>query len=270
MSLARSELSGLINAARNKGHNTEVGKGVWSLHAKVPQKPYDPMVFSKDVYPRNPVTMMPVHKNAPKYYDGKFLTYDYKDMVPLNKSGNSGGPDRPVVFKPDHIQNVQTKKKYVTLKGKSSVPLHLINDVTSELFQRSLNINEQYDPPDDDMFLFRTDKNQDSPTPRDRGHINSGLMQSSKASDISTTKMLDDSMSDVSSSRTTQSSKMFGVKDQKVSLNDRELRSGQIYAEPDWLKSEILRDKVANTMKFMGKASYYKTPRRREYDINFG
>ena len=37
MSLARSDMS-LVEAARNKGHNTEIGKGIWSLHAKVTTK----------------------------------------------------------------------------------------------------------------------------------------------------------------------------------------------------------------------------------------
>ena len=34
MSLAKSDMS-LVMAAKAKGHNTDVGKGVWSLHAKV-------------------------------------------------------------------------------------------------------------------------------------------------------------------------------------------------------------------------------------------
>ena len=224
------------------------------------------MVFSKDVYPRNPVTMMPEHKHAPKYFDGRFLTYDYKDMIPTGKSGSSGGAQRPVVFKPDHIQNVQTKKKYITLKGKSSVPLHLINDVNSEMFQRSLNAEEQtQQPANKGPYL----SNKVKTMPRDRDHITTDLVQSSKASDISA-RRIDDTVSDVGTEWSSKSSKVFGVKEDKASLNDKELRSSKLYAEPDWLKSEQLRDKIASTMKFMGKASYHKTPRRREYDINFG
>ena len=226
------------------------------------------MLMSKDVYPRNHVTMMPEHRNAPKYYDGKFLTYDYKDMVPLERSRASGGSpaDRPVVFKPDHIENVQTKKKYATLKGKTSVPLHLINDVNSELFQRSLYNN--YQSSQQDSVQFFTDVDQT--IQRTQGHINSGKTQSSSVSDISSRRSIDDTACAISSFSSSKSSNLFEVKDRKASLNDDKLRSGKIYIEPNWMTSEILREKVANTMKFMGKASYQKTPRNREYDINFG
>ena len=216
------------------------------------------MVFSKDVYPRNPVTMMPEHKNAPKYFDGKFLTYDYKDMVSTGKSGSASDAQRPVVFKPDHIEKVQTKKKYVTLKGKSSVPLHLINDVNSEMFQRSLNVDQQTE--------YAVNKTK--PTPRDRDHIKTDLVGNSKASDISARRIMDDTISDVGTDWSSKSSRVLGVKEDKVMGNRIEQKPGKLHEEPEWLKSDQLRDKLASTIKFMGKASFHKTPRRREYDIH--
>ena len=216
------------------------------------------MVFSKDVYPRNPVTMMPEHKNAPKYFDGKFLTYDYKDMVSTGKPGSVGDAQRPVVFKPDHIEKVQTKKKYVTLKGKSSVPLHLINDVNSEMFQRSLNVDQQTEHA----------VNNTKPTPRDRDHIKTDLVGNSKASDISARRIMDDTISDVGTDWSSKSSRVLGVKEDKVMVNRIEQKPGKLHEEPEWLKSDQLRDKLASTIKFMGKASFHKTPRRREYDIH--
>ena len=35
MSLAARSDVPLVQAARNRGHNTDIGKGIWSLHAKV-------------------------------------------------------------------------------------------------------------------------------------------------------------------------------------------------------------------------------------------
>ena len=225
------------------------------------------MLVSKDVYPRNPVTMMPEHRNAPKYYDGKFLTYDYKDMIPHERSGSTGAPaERPVVFKPAHIENVQSKKKYVTLKGKSSVPLHLINDVKSELFQRSLNVDYEGSPQNRGQALDIVEQIipdlPDHMAPRKRDSVS--------ILPFSNRRRSDGIVSDISTLGSYNSSKLLDVRDRKASLNDDDLRSGKIYSEPNWMTSEILREKVANTMKFMGRASYQKTPRNREYDINFG
>ena len=224
----------------------------------MPPKKYEQMVFSKDVYPRNPVTMMPEHKNAPKYFDGKFLTYDYKDMITTGKHGSLAEAQRPVVFKPDHIEKVQTKKKYVTLKGKSSVPLHLINDVNSELFQRSLNVDKEIE-----MVA-----NKANPTPRDRDHIRTDLIGNSKASDISSRRIMDDTISDVGTDWSSKNSRVYGVRQDKIVEEKVKPKPVRLHEEPEWLKSEQLRDKLASTIKFMGKASFHKTPKRREYDIH--
>lgn len=141
--------------ARSAGY---VNPNPWKIPLKVDDPPYLPNL--KDDYPRDEYTMMPLVDSAPKYFDGSFGPRIHKNSVKpdsvdtkkklrkpnlpkevvdkeLSKDGSLR--DRPILFKPRHIHDVQVKKKYDDeVKGKSEVSLHLCDDMSSFLFKNSL------------------------------------------------------------------------------------------------------------------------------------
>lgn len=129
---------------------------------KIPLKCDDPPYITNltDDYPRDMYTMMPQAESAPKYFDGRQGPRLYKkDVIPgtvdtkkkikkpklpkeVLKKGLSADPtvhERPVLFKPKHIADVQVRKKYnEDVTGRSEVSLHLCDDMSSFLFKNSL------------------------------------------------------------------------------------------------------------------------------------
>lgn len=276
MTSAFSELDSFINAARMRGagYNAGLARSGWRVTARPPQKPYEPML--KDAYPRNEYTMMPVH-NAPKYYTGSFMKYDYKDEPQLPSGDHNDG--RPVVFKKQDIETVQTKKKYGSNpKGQSSVPLHLCNDTSSLLYQRSLQ-----------------------PETRDRAHLTStASSELSSASALTYPYALHKQVKNEESAlhplkytnptqtwvntdyptvrrnqnrlgTTASSSTLFGPGDRLVNLESANLKSGRVRSAPEWFSEFFPRQKVADALKFMGdaKQSTLSSARKTEYDVNF-
>ncbi|KAL3873235.1 hypothetical protein ACJMK2_036375 [Sinanodonta woodiana] len=115
----------------------------WSFQTRVPDPPYTPNMA--DYYPRDEYTMMPLVQGVPKFYDGKFGFRTGRPVDPVGTSTpeaskNGSQDDRGMIFKPKAIQAVQTKKKYEDhVKGRSEISLHVCNDTTSTLFQKSLD-----------------------------------------------------------------------------------------------------------------------------------
>lgn len=263
---AISEMDDVISAARMRGVGNDSGfaRNSWRVTARAPPKPYLPIL--KDAYPRNEYTMMPT-QNAPKYYTGHFIKYDYKDVPQPTQAHNEG---RPVVFKKQDIEYVQTKKKYgQNLKGQSSVPLHLCNDSNSLLYQRSLQPDTRhqtrtitdssyssgiYTP----FALHRRTKHEESAlnplkyTDPLQTWINTGYMASDRR------------RLNTGSSR----SSMLGL-DDNFSYTKR--RPCSIKSAPEWYSEFFPREKVANALKFMGEAkeSTQSSARNKEFDVNF-
>lgn len=135
-----------------------VNPNPWKIPLKVDDPPY--VQNLKDDYPRDEYTMMPLVESAPKYYDGHHGPRLYKtdvkpgsvdtkkkmrkpklpqEVVEKVLSNDATLNDRPMLFKPRHIHDVQMKKKYDDeVKGKSEVSLHLCDDMSSYLFKNSL------------------------------------------------------------------------------------------------------------------------------------
>lgn len=131
----------------------------WKLALHPPKQEYTTNLT--DDYPRDMFTMMPKHKSAPMYFDGKFGgRVNVIDENPKNRKLKSmkilkpNLPDdviekylcndpsrleRPIVFKPRHISDVDKKKKYEDdIKGKDEVSLHLCDDFSSFMYRNSL------------------------------------------------------------------------------------------------------------------------------------
>lgn len=273
---AFSEMDSYVNVARMRGagYNPGLARSGWSVTARSPAKPYVPIL--KDVYPRNQYTMMPEH-NAPKYYTGHFLKYDYKD-VPQPPSGehNEG---RPVVFKKQDIETVQTKKKFGhNPKGESSVPLHLCNDTTSLLYQRSLQPRTR-----DRAYLASRGSSELSSAAgleypyaiHHRTKNEESVLHPLRYTDPVLT-WLDTKFSTAGRNRerldtAASSSTSFGPADRSVNLESTGLRSGRVRSAPEWYSEFFPRQKVADALKFMGSAkqSIQASARKSEYDINF-
>lgn len=131
----------------------------WKIPLKVCDPPY--ITNLTDDYPRDEYTKMPLVESAPKYFDGRNGPRLYKKDVKegsidtkkklrkpnvpkeFSKRIMSDDPtldERPVLFKPRHIADVQVKKKYGDeVIGKSEVSLHLCDDMSSFLFKNSLS-----------------------------------------------------------------------------------------------------------------------------------
>lgn len=269
---ALSEMDSFINTTRMRGAGYNPGTLTtgWRVTAKTPQRPYQPIL--KDVYPRNEYTMMPAH-NAPKYYTGHFMKYDHKDS-PQQPSGdyNDG---RPVVFKKQDIQSVQTKKKFGdNPKGQSSVPLHLCNDTQSLLYQRSLQPSTL-----DNLYLPKTSQ---KPPPSalsypyaQHKHVKNeeSALHPLKYNDpIQTWLNMKYPTGTRNTERlsTTSSSSAFGPNDRLINLENASLTSGRVKSAPEWFSEFFPRQKVADTMKFMGSAKQStQSGKSKEYDVNF-
>jgi hypothetical protein len=197
------------------------------------------------------------------------MKYDYKD-APKQPSGeyNDG---RPVVFKKQDIENVQTKKKYGgNPKGQSSVPLHLCNDTSSLLYRRSLQPSTL-----DKIYLPSTG----SPTRASstltypyalHKHVKNEqsalhpLVQRDPIQTWLDTKYPSGERNHLSTAGS--SSTEHGHRNRL----DVGLRSGRARSEPEWFSEFFPRQKVADTMKFMGSAKQStQSKNSKEYDVNF-
>jgi len=134
----------------------------WVKSTKTSKKSY--ITNLTDDFPRDEYTMMPKVKGAPKFYEGKFV----RPMTPSNVdkdiiekgtetklrkpklpaeviskvlAKDASKSDRGQLFKCKHIGDVRTKKKYdEDQKGRPEAPLHLCNDLNSQLVKNSLKI----------------------------------------------------------------------------------------------------------------------------------
>lgn len=268
LSTAFSEMDNFVNMAKmpGAGYDPGLARGGWRVTARTPEKPYQPIL--KDIYPRNQYTMMPTN-NGPKYYSGQFMKFDYKD-VPQQPNGehNDG---RPVVFKKQDIETVQTKKKFGdNPKGQSAIPLHLCNDTNSLLYQRSLQ------PTTRDRVRLRsnTSSTRLSYPYAIHKHVNneeSALHPPNYSDPIQTwintkyhTGRNREHLSTAGSSSTS-----FEQADILVNIESTNLRSGLVRTAPEWYSEFFPRQKVADTMKFMGSAKQSIPSNKSEYDVNF-
>lgn len=158
----------------------------WNPSPFIQSKEYVPIL--KDDYPRDEYTMMPVTTDGKKYFDGKHAKDEEleenpeqlkkkqlrrprlpKDVVEKALSGDPTVHERPVVFKPKHIYDIHKKHKY-TLDEKpvSEVPLHLCDDINSQLVKMSIRF-----PPDPSKQYF---------IHRQRGSLGKALNTSSSSS----------------------------------------------------------------------------------------
>lgn len=141
----------------------------WKIPLKVDDPPY--ITNLTDDYPRDEYTMMPMVETAPKFYNGKFAPRLYrkdieekeqgkvdtkkkmrkpklpKEVIKREMSKDPSRDERPMLFKPRHIADVQKQKKFgEEVMGKSEVSLHLCDDLTSFMFQHSLNASPNVNP----------------------------------------------------------------------------------------------------------------------------
>lgn len=146
----------------------------WNFSPFIPKKEYLPIL--QDEYPRNEYTMMPVREGCNKYYDGKFAKSDdegvdpgklkkkklrrprlSKDVIDRALSADPTLFDRPIIFKAKHIDDVHKKHKYSEdQKPASEVPLHLCNDISSQLVK--MNIRFPLDSRKDCLILHSRSK----------------------------------------------------------------------------------------------------------------
>ncbi|KAK3094726.1 hypothetical protein FSP39_005473 [Pinctada imbricata] len=130
----------------------------WRLALHPPKTEY--ICNLTDEYPRDEYTMMPMSKDAPKYYEGKHEGQENeaddelssrqkkkknkkpnlpKDVIEKFLSKDPSLVDRPIIFKPIHMFDIHKKKKYESEdQMKGEVSLHLCDDFKSLLYQRSL------------------------------------------------------------------------------------------------------------------------------------
>ncbi|KAH3862875.1 hypothetical protein DPMN_025850 [Dreissena polymorpha] len=264
-----SEMDSFFKTARMQSSNAGY-QGGWTVSKRVPSKPYQPNL--RDTYPRNQYTMMPEY-NGPKYYTGHFLKYDYKDQPPKPAEVDTS---RPVVFKTQTIERVQTKKKYGhNLKGDSSVPLHLCNDVSSLLYQRSL----QPDARERAQLESRTSSELSElrstvsryPFALHQNVKNDASVLNPLNYNAKTQTWVDTSYPTRNRHRKRQdTASSFWVTDRTVDLDDKELRSGRIRSAPEWYSEFFPRQRVADALKFMGKPkTMNQTARTSDFVIDF-
>lgn len=129
----------------------------WVKSTKVPPKEYTVNLY--DDYPRDEYTMMPIAGDAPKFYDGSFWrkieTPNHEaeklrgkklrnpdlphEMVERVMSRDHSRQQRPFIFKPVHIHDVNIKRKLPKeIMPRSEASLHMCDDISSILFQQSL------------------------------------------------------------------------------------------------------------------------------------
>lgn len=132
----------------------------WVKSTKTPKKSY--ITNLTDDFPRDEYTKMPLVKGAPKFYEGKFVRpmtpknvdkdiiekgTDVKlrkpnlpdEIIKKTMAKDSSAIDRGQLFKCKHIGDVHTKKKYdMDTKGWPEAPLHLSNNVKSQMIKNSI------------------------------------------------------------------------------------------------------------------------------------
>lgn len=135
-------------------------KSTWNISTKATQSQYIPNL--DDSYPRDEYTIMSQVKGVPRFYEGRFvhpLTPDNVDedirmkwlasklrkpRLPeqvINSELSTVSYDRGMIFKSKHMDDIHMKKKFDTdIKGRSEVPLHLSNDINSQLVQNSVRV----------------------------------------------------------------------------------------------------------------------------------
>ena len=146
---------------------TYVNPNDWNPSPFIPPKEYVPIL--KDDYPRDEYTMMPVTEGGKKYFDGKHVKDEEleddaeqlkkkrlrrprlpKDVIQKALSADPTLYERPVVFKTKHIYDIHKKHKYsLDEKPVSEVPLHLCDDIDSQLVKMSIRF-----PPDPSKQYF--------------------------------------------------------------------------------------------------------------------
>jgi len=273
-----SEMDPFVKYARMPSSNAGSIGGGWSVSSKLPQRAYQPML--RDTYPRNEFTMMPV-TNGPKYYTGHFLKYDFKDQPKAPELDDT----RPVVFKTQTIERVQTKKKYGhNLKGESSVPLHLCNDPTSLLYQRSLQ-------PDTRSFTTTSrDAAKDVEPMTSKLHaLQSTISRYPYAlhKDVKNDASVLNPLNYGGTTQTwintsfptgrnrasrrvdTASTQLGGLKEPNTT-EARPSFERKLYSAPEWYSEFFPREKVAATLKFMGQPkTLTETPGKKDFVIDF-
>lgn len=251
-----------------QGHTSGGSTGAWRVSQRVPPKPYLPVL--KDVYPRDEYTRMPA-QHGPKYYTGRFITYDFRDEP--QQSGTDFLHDRPVVFKSQTIERVQTRKKYgENLKGHSSVPLHLCNDTSSLLYQRSLHPATLESPSAENRA--QTDQSgvgqslsrypyalhKEVKPPR---HLTPLTRYSNIQTWVDTNYPTGRGLA-TSGSLTLDPSKQGSLR------RGFRTRSGPVLRTLEWYEKDFPRQKVADALKFMGTPKpQNQTGCGKELDINF-
>lgn len=137
----------------------------WNFSPKTPGTAYVPIL--KDEYPRDEYTLMPKTGDV-KYFDGKHAKEESdsgekkvgateknlrkpnlpQEVIEREMSKDPSLFDRPILFKPRHIDDVHKKKKYAREeKPLSEAPLHLCDDVTSDLVKLSVLFNPHSEKP---------------------------------------------------------------------------------------------------------------------------
>ena len=163
-----------------------VNPNKWNPSPFIKQKEYVPIL--KDEYPRSEYTMMHMTEDSPKYFDGKHAKEVEeeedeneqlkkkklrrpklpKDVIDNALSGDPTLHERPVLFKPTHIADVHKKHKYtLDEKPASEVPLHLCDDINSQMVKMSIR--------------FPADQNKDYFIHRQRGSLGKATSGSSSS-----------------------------------------------------------------------------------------
>lgn len=267
----RSEMDGIIRSAQLQAPQSSYRSGGWRVSTRVPSKQYEPLL--KDVYPRNEYTRMPVH-HGPKYFTGHFLTYDFKDAPQVN-AADTKSSERPVVFKPQTIERVQTRKKYgENIKGYSSVPLHLCNDTTSFLYQRSLRPNQE-EPKRPETNTSSELSDMKSVVSRYPYALHFNMDSGRRKTPVSnytytrTWVNTNNPTKDWVKQRP-DTTVGTGTPDRASLSCDRDRRLASIRNAPEWYSEFFPRQKVADALKFMGAPKpSNQTGRGKEHDVNF-
>ncbi|KAL8616561.1 hypothetical protein ACOMHN_036593 [Nucella lapillus] len=148
---------------------TYVNPSKWNPSPFVKEKGY--VHILQDQYPRDEYTMMPVGEGGKKFFDGKHAKEEpdedaeklkkktlRKPQLPSDVVHRALSKDptlhaRPVLFKPWHIEDVHKKHKFsLDQKPASEAPLHLCDDITSQMVKMSIRFPAD---PTKDYFLHR-------------------------------------------------------------------------------------------------------------------
>ncbi|XP_076436274.1 uncharacterized protein LOC143275862 [Babylonia areolata] len=151
-------------------HSAYVNPNKWNPSPFIKKKEYVPIL--NDEFPRDEYTMMHMVEGGKKFYDGKHAKEEKnqedpekikkkklrepqlpKEVIERVLSNDPTTHERPVLFKPKHIADVHKKHKYtLDEKPPSEAPLHLCNDITSQMVKMSIRFPED---PSKDYFIHR-------------------------------------------------------------------------------------------------------------------